>query len=202
MTQHAVDLAFRISGSDLPTDHGYHLFAAISKSLPPFHAASGWGVHPVRGTLLGNGVLALSESSRLVVRLPAADIAQAIPLAGKRLDIGGRTVRVGVPEIRPLRPARYLFSRFVTIKGFADAPDEFAEACTRQLESLAVREARIGVEKRRVMDVKGYTIVGFSVRLSGLGEADSLLVQQRGLGGKRKMGAGVFVPIRSKPGLK
>ena len=48
------------------------------------------------------------------------------------------------------------------------------------------------------MDVKGYTVVGYSVRLSGLSEADSVLIQECGLGGKRKMGAGVFVPIRPK----
>ena len=193
-----VDLAFRLSGSRLPTDHGYFLFAAISKSLPVFHEASGWGVHPVRGTPLGNGTLALSDSSRLVMRLPANAIPLAIPLAGKRLDIGGRTVHVGVPEIRPLRPARHLFSRFVTIKGFADAPDEFAQACNRQLEALNVRESRVRVKKRRVMNVSGYTVVGYSVGLSGLGEADSVLIQERGLGGKRKMGAGVFVPIHAQ----
>lgn len=193
-----VDLAFRLTGRELSTDHGYLLFAAISKDLPVFHEASGWGVHPVRGTSLGSGTLALSDASRLVMRLPARAIPLAIPLAGKRLDIGGWKVHVGVPEIRPLQPARHLFSRFVTIKGFADAPDEFAAACKRQLDALNVRESRVGVKKRRVMNVKGYTVVGFSVRLSALGEADSVLIQERGLGGKRKMGAGVFVPIRPK----
>ena len=193
-----IDLAFRLSGGELPIDHGYFLFAAISKHLPVLHKASGWGVHPVRGTPLGNGTLALSDISRLVVRLPASAIPLAIPLAGKRLDLGGRFVHVGVPEIRPLRPARHLFSRFVTIKGFADAPGEFAEACRRQLDALNVRDSRILVEKRRVMNVRGYTIVGYSVRLSGLGDLDSVLAQERGLGGKRKMGAGVFVPIHPK----
>ena len=48
------------------------------------------------------------------------------------------------------------------------------------------------------MNVSGYTVVGYSVGLSGLGEADSVLTQERGLGGKRKMGAGVFVPIHAK----
>ena len=193
-----VDLAFRLRGSELPVDHGYVLFAAISRHLAALHEAAGWGVHPVRGTPLGNGTLALSDFSRLVMRLPTGAIALAIPLAGKRLDIGGRTCQVGVPEIRPLRPAAHLFSRFVTIKGFADAPDEFAEACRRQLEVLNVRDSQLRAQKRRVMDVKGYTVVGYSVRLSGLSEADSVLVQERGLGGKRKMGAGVFVPIRQK----
>ena len=198
MNAHVVDLAFRLSGSDLPVDHGYLLFAGISKHLPTFHAATDWGVHPVRGTPLGNGTLALSDSSRLVMRLPATEIPTVIPLAGKRLNIGGRVVRVGVPEVRPIRPARHLFSRFVTVKGFADAPSEFADACKRQLDALGVRGTEIAVKARRVMRVKGYTIVGHAVRLSRLSEADSVAVQERGLGGKRKMGAGVFVPIHPK----
>lgn len=193
-----VDLAFQITGTELPTDHGYLLFAAISRVLPAIHGPSDWGVHPVRGTPLGNGTLALSDPSRLVVRLPAAQIPSAIPLAGKRLDVGGRSLRVGVPEVRPIRPAIHLFSRFVTVKGFADEPDEFAEACNRQLDAVGVRGTEIAVRKRRVMRVKGYTIVGHAVRLSRLSDADSVIVQERGLGGKRKMGAGVFVPISPK----
>ena len=193
-----VDLAFRLRGTELPVDHGYLLFAAISRRLAALHETSDWGVHPVRGTPLGNGALALSDGSRLVMRLPTDEIALAIPLSGKQLDIGERAYQVGVPEIRPLRPASYLFSRLVTIKGFEDASDQFAEACKRQLEVLSVQDSRVRVKKRRVMDVKGYTVVGYSVRLSGLSEADSVLIQKCGLGGKRKMGAGVFVPIRPK----
>lgn len=193
-----IDLAFRLRGTELPVDHGYHLFSAVSKAVPHLHEASGWGVHPVRGTPLGNGALALSDSSRLVLRLPADRIPQAIPLAGKRLDVGDRTCHVGVPEIRSLRPAAHLFSRIVTIKGFEGQPGEFAEACGRQLVAMDVRKHQVQVKKRRVMDVKGYAVVGYSVRLSGLDEADSLRIQERGLGGKRKMGAGVFVPISPK----
>ena len=96
-----VDLAFRLRGTELPVDHGYLLFAAISRRLAALHEASDWGVHPVRGTPLGNGALALSDGSRLVMRLPTDEIALAIPLAGKQLDIGGRAYQVGVPEIRP-----------------------------------------------------------------------------------------------------
>ena len=65
-----VDLAFRLRGTELPVDHGYLLFAAISRRLVALHEASGWGVHPVRDTPLGNGALALSDGSRLVMRLP------------------------------------------------------------------------------------------------------------------------------------
>ncbi len=198
VTSHFVDLAFRLSGTHLPVDHGYFLFAAVSKRLPPFHAAANWGVHPVHGTPLGNGTLAITASSRLVMRLPAESIQHAIPLAGKRLEVCGRTLRVGVPEVQILRAAQHLFSRLVTIKGFADEPDEFAEACLRQLEAMGILDARIAVRKRRVMTVKGYTIVGYSVRLSGLTASGSVLVQERGLGGKRKMGAGIFVPINRK----
>jgi len=36
--------------------------------------------------------------------------------------------------------------------------------------------------------------VGYAVRVSGLSDEDSLKLQERGLGGKRRMGCGVFVP--------
>ena len=82
-------------------------------------------------------MLSLSDSSRLVMRLPAASIPQAIPLAGKRLDIGGRTVPCGsARDSSPSGPLAHLFSRFVTIKGFADcARTSLREACNRQLEA-------------------------------------------------------------------
>ena len=58
-----VDLAFRLRGTELPVDHGYLLFAAISRRLAALHEASDWGVHPVRGTPLAPG-RATSSSMR------------------------------------------------------------------------------------------------------------------------------------------
>jgi CRISPR-associated endonuclease/helicase Cas3 len=81
----------------------------------------------------------------------------------------------------------------VTIKGFEEA-DPFREAAMRQLEALGVK-GRLEVGRRRVMQVAGKTVVGFGVTLRELEDEGSLRVQYAGLGGKQRMGCGVFVPM-------
>ena len=116
-----------------------------------------------------------------------------LPLAGKRLDLDGHTALVGVSSVFALSPARALAARLVTIKGFEE-PDPFREAAARQLAALGVA-GRVEVGRRRVLKVAGKTVVGFGVALHELDEEGSLKVQYAGLGGKQRMGCGVFVPI-------
>jgi len=67
-----VELAFRLTGSKVPVDHGYALYSAISRFVPEIHAAKDIGVHPIRGIYSGNGELsnqgwAGSDLSMLIV---------------------------------------------------------------------------------------------------------------------------------------
>lgn len=39
-----------------------------------------------------------------------------------------------------------------------------------------------------------FPLIGYGVKVSDLSEADSVKLQQQGIGGKRKMMCGVFVP--------
>jgi len=38
----------------VPADHGYHLYAAVSRMLPAVHQANGISIHPIRGRLIGD----------------------------------------------------------------------------------------------------------------------------------------------------
>lgn len=189
-----VDLAFRLTGSKIPVDHGYALYSAISRLVPEIHEAKNFGVHPIRGTYSGNGELMLRDSSRLVVRMESEQIGQFLKLAGKKLEIDSYGFRVGVPEVRLLRPRAALYSRLVTIKGFME-PAEFLEAAKRQLERIGV-QAELQVGERRTFRVKDKQVVGFELAALGLDAEDSLRLQENGLGGRRHMGCGVFVPLR------
>jgi CRISPR-associated protein Cas6 len=186
-----VDLAFRLTGSKVPVDHGYALYSAISRLLPELHEAGNIGVHPIRGTYSGDGELMLRNSSRLVLRLESERIGEFLKLAGKRLDIGSHSLRVGIPEVRTLRPRAALYSRLVTIKGFME-PEGFLNATRRQLEKIRV-EAQIEVGERRTLRVKDKQVVGFEVTATGLAAEGSVRLQESGLGGRRHMGCGVFV---------
>ncbi len=189
-----IDLAFRLNGSTVPVDHGYALYAALSRVVPEIHEAKALGVQPIRGMYNGNGKLQLMDFSRLILRLPDDRIRSYLKLAGKRLDVDEHPLSVGVPEVRMLLPAARLRARLVTIKGFLEEAD-FLEAVQRKLQSLDVTcEATLG--QRRTFRVKDKQVVGFELFVTQLTAEESLTLQENGLGGRRRMGCGVFVPWR------
>ena len=192
-----IDLAFRLIGSTVPVDHGYALYAALSRVVPDLHNTTPVGVHPIRGVYSGNGDLRLSDSSRLVLRLPDGEIQLYLKLAGKVLDVAGHRLSIGVPEVRTLSPVARLRARLVTIKGFLEAA-HFLAAVRRQLDNLKVAcEPMVG--QRRTLRVRDKQVVGFEVVAVGLAPEDSIRLQENGLGGRRKMGCGVFVPSGEDP---
>ena len=64
-----VDVQFRLTGTEIPADHGYHLLSAIARIIPEFHGDDEIGIHPIAGRLIGNRRLALTDHSRLTIRL-------------------------------------------------------------------------------------------------------------------------------------
>jgi CRISPR-associated protein Cas6 len=191
-----VDLAFRLTGSKLPVDHGYALYSAINRVVPALHGARDIGVNPISGRYTGDGHLHLTPSSRLILRLPDTRISSFLKLAGKNLDVDGHQLRVGVPETRALRPAANLYSRLITIKGFMEQ-EPFLEAARRQLQEMGVT-ADLRVGERRTFRVKDKQVVGFEVMAFGLDAEDSVRLQEVGIGGRRHMGCGMFVPFRRR----
>ena len=187
-----VDLAFRLNGTVIPVDHGYALYAALSQMVPEIHQATDIGVQPIRGIYSGNGKLQLADSSRLVLRLPDAAIHPYLKLAGKRLNVGEYPLSVGIPEVRMLLPVACLRARLVTIKGFLQEGD-FLAAAMRQLQQLGIQgQAHLG--ERRTLRIKDKQVVGFGMFVTQLTAEESLTLQENGIGGRRKIGCGMFVP--------
>ncbi len=158
-----IDLAFNLTGRQIPADHGYLLFGAVARHVPGLHPPQqsaadrvpqasqaalweGSGIHPINGWLAGNRRLNLTLRSRLTLRLDAAYIGEAIGLAGKRLMLGDDEVQVGVPRTYALKPAARLYSRLVVIKGFLE-PEPFLDAARRQLDERGI-DGRVGLIRR------------------------------------------------------
>lgn len=200
-----VDVEFPVRGRRLASDHGYSLYAALSGALPALHGASWLGVHPIRGDRRVDGAITLKRGSRLSLRVPADKIGELVPLTGAHLHVGPDELWLASPTIRPLVPAPSLDAKVVVVK-VTTAPRAAGGALDKgRLESLVRAELmrqleRIGARAdlafmgRRELRVAGRRVVGFSVRLRGMDEASSLAVQREGLGGKRRMGCGVFAP--------
>jgi len=207
-----VDVQFRVTGIEIPADHGYHVMSAISRVVPEIHGDDEVGVHSIGGRLIGSRRLALTDRSRLTIRLAAERIGQVLPLAGRPLEIDGRQVRVGVPQTRALVSAARLYSRLVVIKGFLES-EPFLEAARRQLEALGIRgepslvpqpeiaaanrEKSTGTRSpylRRTIRIRDKEVVGFALRVQDLTAEESIRLQDKGVGGRRRFGCGIFVP--------
>jgi len=185
-----VDLCFQVSGRILPVDHGYALYSALSGVLPFMHEDQDVGLRLIRGRYIGDGILDISPTSELVIRLPVASLPQYINLAGKTLEMFGQTLEVGIPQSRSLIPAVALAARLVTTRNGQDQA-RFEAEMKSQMERLHV-SGRMSVGKRRTFEVHGKQVVGYSVLTSELTAEESIILQEHGLGGRRKMGCGFF----------
>jgi CRISPR-associated protein Cas6 len=185
-----VDLCFSIRGKTIPVDHGFDLYSCISKVLPIFHEATDAGLKLIRGRYIGDGLLSIQPNSWLVLRLPSSGLSPYINLAGSSLDLRGHIIQVGVPKTKALHPAPSLYSHLVTTRNGQDQ-DRFLAEITRQLAEIGA-SAEVRVEDRRSFTIHDKKVVGYSMQLLGLSDADSIKVQEQGLGGRRKMGCGLF----------
>src|SRR5262245_30114692 len=199
-----LDLLFPVLGETLPTDHAYPLYAALARTVPAFHdAARGLRFAPLGGVPDAPGKLRLTDRTRLRVRVGDDRIRLALPLAGKRLDVAGHAIRVGVPAVTTLTPAATLSARVVTFK-HADDADRFLATARAKLVELGVEGEpavpvvtsgpRVGESRRRVVRVKGKAIVGYALVVSGLSAEHSVRLQEQGLGGRTRIGCGFFLP--------
>jgi CRISPR-associated endonuclease/helicase Cas3 len=196
----SIALSFPVQGERLPADHGYLLYAAITKRVPSLHSVTWLGIELISGAPWAPGIIALPvHSASLRLRLPADKFAQVLPLAGARLDLAGYILRLGIPLARPLMPASSLYARIVTIKKFTE-PEPFLAAAQRQLAQFGIT-ATIELphdgrtRSRRILTIHGRKVVGFSLAAHGLSDVDSIKLQSVGIGGRRAMGCGIFNPI-------
>ncbi len=204
-----VDLVFPVVGSKLQANHSYHLFSAIAEQLPVIHEADWLGIHSIKGVRDGRGMIHLNDKAELRLRLPSDKIGAVYKLAGKQLVVGGQRIAVGVPTIHSLQSSPTVWSRIVVIKPVGSTgntpPDTFLQSFKKSLAKLEIagaarlEEAPDQTQRdqyaRRIVKVKDVTITGYGVYVDDLSETDSMKLQSLGIGGRRKMGCGLFIPV-------
>ena len=194
-----IELAFPIMGKNLPIDHGYQLYSALKYRLGQLKDWNDISIKTISGKLDRHkrNEINLTERSKLLIRLPAEKIPFVYSFSGKFLTIGKHKIRLGIPEMNFLQPKSKLRSHIVIIRGYEE-PDTFLQAAQRQLDQLNIQaEIKLianheGIPKRKTIKVN-QTLVGFGIEVINLSESDSIILQEKGLGGKPKMGCGVFV---------
>ena len=190
------------------------------------HGTRDVGVFSIRGMQGDKGKLALTDQSALRLRVPDGRIKDMLALAGKMLEIDGHRVRLGVPRVMGLVPAATLVARMVEIKlsrgkeavPVKVTPEGFLAAARKKLTDPPHEDPgknglglsagievgiprhesgkHAGEPQRRILRVKGRIHAGFTLIVSGLSAEESIRLQEKGIGGRRVMGCGLFLGVR------
>jgi len=189
-----IDVVFPVSGISLNADHNYYLFAALCYAVPEFHTLENFSFNTINGVPNNQGLIKLGNQSILRIRLPLESYKLVNTLSNKILIINGNQIELGLPSYQTIQPKQILTSRIVTIKE-AYTGENFVKSCQFRLQNLNIN-ASLLIARRlsvRITKCRPYNVVGFTTILKNLTPDDSIKVQELGLGGKRRLGCGVFV---------
>lgn len=196
----AIDLLFPVQGGPVPLDHGYLLFSSLSRHIPALHERKDVGVFNLRGRRKDKQTLQVDKGT-LRLRCGPDALSDLLPLAGSTLELAGRELRLGMPTVYPLLATpTTLSARIVTFKHAMDEA-AFHASTLRFMEELGCSGTPY-VGRRRIVSIAGKKVVGFALTVSALSPESSRLLQERGLGGRRHMGCGLFLPPRLRVALK
>ncbi len=197
-----VDLAFNIVCRSLPVDHAWALFTALRPLLPWLEGEEGAGVHPIHVADSGNGwmrpdrpdaPLYLSRRTKLMLRVPQSRVAEAERLSGQVLDVAGNRLAIEKSAVRPLSTHPALFSRYLVTDDALDEAD-FLSAMHAQLTAMGIRPKKMVCGIARAIATPDRTLHTRSLMVADLTPAESVRLQQRGLGRLHHLGCGLFIP--------
>ena len=179
-------------------DATYHLFAALNKHMGNLHEASWLSIKGLRHWPNGDVIMSLRVQG---------DTTPFTELQGEVLEVGAMAVRVTDTMTYPVEPHSVLCSPYVVIAPCKEdahpesaqypghrwwkSDDAFKAAVGRHLDHMGVR-AEVTIGRMVVRNVAGHRVGGWPVLLSGLSNEDSVKVQVLGIGGRRRLGAGIF----------
>jgi len=197
-----VDLVFGLRCRSLPVDHAWSLAEAVTAVLPWIATEEGAGVHTIHVAASGNGwvrpergddVLYPSRRTKLRLRVPARRVDEARQLAGKTLDVDGHALEIQDAEVRPLSALTTIFSRYI-VADDAGNEENFLVTVVDALRELDIRPKKLMCGIQNTLATPDGDIQTRSLMVAELTMEESFRLQQVGLGPRRYMGCGLFIP--------
>ena len=197
------DLLFKISCKTLPLDHGYILSQQILKHLPWMQDEPQAAIHQIHVAESANGwlrpdnpetdVLCVSHRTKMSLRLPSSRLEDARALIGQTLDIDGHELTVGKFSTRKLSRLTTIFARYMDTQGSEDE-NEFLENMVRLLREKGIRPKKMLGGMLVAHRTDQGEILTRKLMISDLQVRESMLLQEQGLGDRKLLGMGIFMP--------
>lgn len=205
--ENVVDLLYGIDCKALPVDHAYALSRAIQQVLPWFAEDEIAAVHQIHGAQSGNGwerpegeddVIYLSRRTKLVLRIPAHRIDDAMALCDQELDVAGNSMKVNKASKRLLETTTSLYSRHVVAED-GEGEDTFMQRTIAELRGMGLKFKKVLCGKVHTLQIPDRSLLTRSLLVADLGFEDAVTLQERGVGEKayKKLGCGLFIPHKT-----
>jgi CRISPR-associated protein Cas6 len=195
------DLVFRLRGKSIDIDHAHALARALGEHLDA-ETCSRIGVHGISMASSGNGwnrpealdaELPLSRRARLVIRVPRELGDEVRRISHCRLRLGRQQLDVGESSVRPLSSLGTVHARAVSCD--RDQPeDDFMQQVAAELETMGIEVSRMLCGRAGEIRVGADSLFTRALLVADLKPEESVRLQQRGIGGDRLLGCGLFVP--------
>ena len=201
--ENVFDLQFNIDCKVLPVDHANALSSAIQQALPWFAADERAALHLIHGADSGNGwerpeasddVIYLSRRTKLVLRVPADRLDDAMALCGQELDVAGNSMKVLKASKRLLDVTTSLYSRHVAAEPGEDE-DIFLQRIIEQMRGMNIRFKKVLCGKEHSLQLPEGELITRSLLVADLSFHDAITLQEHGVGTKmhKKLGCGLFI---------
>lgn len=205
--ENVLDLLFTIDCKTLPVDHAYALSSAIQKALPWFADDELTALHMIHGAQSGNGwerpegeddIIYLSRRTKLILRVPANRVDDAMTLSGQELDVAGNTMKVLEASKRLLEVTTSLYSRHLVVEDGEDE-DVFMLRTVAELRDMGLKFKKVLCGKEHSLKTPGRSLTTRSLLVADLSFDDAITLQERGVGRKeyKKLGCGLFIPHKT-----
>ena len=195
------DLVFKVRGTSLDIDHAFALSSALQGQISDDICAR-IGVHGVRMAESGNGwnrpehgdaALPLSRRARLAIRVQREDSEAVGQIIDKTLQIGHQEVVLGSYVERKLSTIGTLYARAICCDR-EQSEAEFLTEVANLLQQLNIKVSKMICGRCGEIRTVGESIFTRALMVADLDPAESVTLQQQGLGAERLLGCGLFVP--------
>lgn len=198
-----IDVFFSIKCQCLPLEHMQALSTSLYTVLPWLEHELLAGILPIAGSESGNGwerssdpdeLIYLSRRQKMMMRLPKERLSDVENLVGKIINVAGYDVEFGKSSVKKLSDLPTTFCRSILIDECMEEND-FLQWAFDQLKLMDIPVQKMMAGKERVIKLPDENErITRSLMVAELKQAESVRLQQHGMGEGRKLGCGIFMP--------
>lgn len=200
-----IDLSFPIKCKSLPLNHAWDLSKELITHLPWLESHKTAAIHQIHVAESNNGwlrpeddeegaLLYPSRRTKLTLRIPIEKLDEVQSLSGEKLTFGSTTLTLGSPKKKLLTNSGIIFSRYVVDLKSSNENDFLSNMADEIYKKTNFKVKKMLCGKSHTIKTPEDSLKTRHLMIADLDTESSIKLQQLGLGTKKLLGCGIFLP--------